>query len=722
MNWGAFLGSFHSSQARVASYERTVNCYIENTGQEAPNAHHSRALMPTPGFVVFATPVGSRGRGIFSQNDRTFAVIDDRLVEVHANGTTTERPLTSLPDFGAAPTVTPSTPTAALAQPNPPRVQQGGGVGVTAYGYKIAAKNAVGVSIASLEGLIATGFAALDASNFNHLTWDEVPNATSGYDVYRTTGGTAPPKLIGTVPQSQRFFQDIGQAGLAQSPPAVNTSGGAAGGTAWGYKVAAVIGLGTTAASAEGTTASGYAALDAEHYNEIKGTVVQHAQAYRIWRTSGPGVSTPVLIGEVTDQTGPQWTFRDTGMVGEVSTPPAANSSATQTLVDDGSPVSISSSGDAGQQLFIVSTGKGYCFDLRTNVFAMVVEGATFGGYTDSYFVVLDAAESKLKLSGILNGFFWNDIEYQQRVAGGDKWVAMAIFNQLVWLIGTETSEVWQHTGAPEPAFPFSKVAPAFIQAGTAAAFSVTVVSGWLMWFGQTRGGGGQVLRTRGAFDAEPISSKHMDAEIQKYRVKADAEGWAYQEGGHDFYVLSFPTAGRTWVFDVQTGEWHERGHRAAGVSDFSVYRPRAVAWAFSGTTEGMHLVVDRASGTIYRMGTEFGLDIAGRPIVRLRRAPHVSNVDREIVHHELELAVDTIGPRSVSDTDATWMLRWSDNGGSTWSNEHWVPVLAHGEPFQRVRWHRLGSSARRVYEVIVADPRPRAIVGARLELTSARH
>ena len=35
---------------------------------------------------------------------------------------------------------------------------------------------------------------------------------------------------------------------------------------------------------------------------------------------------------------------------------------------------------------------------------------------------------------------------------------------------------------------------------------------------------------------------------------------YAYQEQGHTFYVLNFPTAGATWVWDVTTDVWHERG------------------------------------------------------------------------------------------------------------------------------------------------------------------
>jgi hypothetical protein len=34
---------------------------------------------------------------------------------------------------------------------------------------------------------------------------------------------------------------------------------------------------------------------------------------------------------------------------------------------------------------------------------------------------------------------------------------------------------------------------------------------------------------------------------------------FTYQQLGHTFYVLIFPTADATWVFDIGEGLWHER-------------------------------------------------------------------------------------------------------------------------------------------------------------------
>ena len=66
-------------------------------------------------------------------------------------------------------------------------------------------------------------------------------------------------------------------------------------------------------------------------------------------------------------------------------------------------------------------------------------------------------------------------------------------------------------------------------------------------------------------------------------------------------------------------------------------------------------------------------------------------------------------------------MLRWSDDAGHTWSNEHWNSMGKIGAYGTRTIWRRLGMTEKirdRVYEVSGTDPVKIAIVGAELFVT----
>jgi len=61
-------------------------------------------------------------------------------------------------------------------------------------------------------------------------------------------------------------------------------------------------------------------------------------------------------------------------------------------------------------------------------------------------------------------------------------------------------------------------------------------------------------------------------------------------------------------------------------------------------------------------------------------------------------------------------MLRWSNDGGSTWSNEHWSSIGLQGAYQNRIIWRRLGWSRDRIFEISVTDPIKAVIVSANLK------
>jgi hypothetical protein len=93
----------------------------------------------------------------------------------------------------------------------------------TTYGYEVVSYLADGTSTAaSAEVTTAAGHATLSASNYNTVVFAPSPGSTSTR-LYRTTGGTAPPKLLYT--GTATSYVDVGDAGTAQTPATANTTG-----------------------------------------------------------------------------------------------------------------------------------------------------------------------------------------------------------------------------------------------------------------------------------------------------------------------------------------------------------------------------------------------------------------------------------------------------------------------------------------------------------------
>jgi hypothetical protein len=122
----------------------------------------------------------------------------------------------------------------------------------------------------------------------------------------------------------------------------------------------------------------------------------------------------------------------------------------------------------------------------------------------------------------------------------------------------------------------------------------------------------------------------------------ADAVCYAYEDQGHMFYVMNFPTAQKTWIFDAITGLWHERGYWNQQGGVFTQTRAGFHTFNF-----GIHLVGDPTTGLVYQQSIAIYSD-NGNPIRRLRRSPHTSNEQSRIFHTELQVDVEVgLGPSS---------------------------------------------------------------------------
>lgn len=364
-------------------------------------------------------------------------------------------------------------------------------------------------------------------------------------------------------------------------------------------------------------------------------------------------------------------------------------------------PGTICSNGDGGGQLFITSGDNGYIYDLTTNVLseiAFLVGKATMGDQIDGYFIVLDALTSTFYISNLFDGLVWDPTQFAQRSKAPDPWVSMRVNGSFVWLLGEQTSEPWYNTGASP--FPFAPYPGVLIQYGCAAPFSLALADGVLVWLGASKIGDAYVLRASG-LTAEVISNYPVQSALNGYTTLLDAQGDAYNDLGHTFYLLTLPTEDVTWAWDAQTGYWFRCGTWISEENRYAAWRRRWHAMAF-----GEHRMLDASTGAIYRMSSLLTTDVDERPIRRLRRAPALTDENRRIFFPGFELQIDRgQGLVTGQGSDPQYMLRWSNDYGKTFGTEQMRSGGKIGEYGRRVRWNRCGQGRGRVFEVSFTDP-----------------
>ena len=231
----------------------------------------------------------------------------------------------------------------------------------------------------------------------------------------------------------------------------------------------------------------------------------------------------------------------------------------------------------------------------------------------------------------------FDPLYYSAKEGSPDPIQSLIVMHREIWLIGQLTSEVWYNAGNTD--FPFGILTGAFIEHGTVAPYSLAAQDLTVFFLSQDRQGR-CVVYEGASYIVQRVSTHAIENEIQTYPSTSDAIGYTYQQEGHVFYVLTFPSADKTWVFDVSTRLWHERAwydgsgnpHRHRGMSCANIY--------------GRTLVGDWQNGLIYSYELDTYTDNSD-PIPRIRSFPHQVNELKKVAYSQFiaDMEVGTSNP-----------------------------------------------------------------------------
>lgn len=406
----------------------------------------------------------------------------------------------------------------------------------------------------------------------------------------------------------------------------------------------------------------------------------------------------------------PTWVATVLGTLGTSTGPVSICDNGYQVVVVDGSPT------------LYLWTPNGATFTTLGS--ADSYNGADMVTFMDGYFIFNNntvGQNNQFYLSALVNAVLGNivvsfdGLDFADLVGTSDNLVGQIAVDRQLWLFGQSTAQVWYDTGAA--AFPFAPISGAYIEIGCAAKFSIAKLGNSPLWLGSNSEGNGIVFMANG-YVPQRISTFAVEEAIQSYRFIGDARAFTYQMDGHGFYVLNFPSANTTWVFDLSTGLWHERAYTNNG--QLERHRANCHALAFP-SLNSVHVVGDYATGAIYQMSNNVYSD-AGNPITRLRTAPHlIADLDR-VFYHKFQLDIETgVGIDGAGQgVNPQVILDYSDDGGHKWSNEKWTGFGAIGARKARAIWRRLGQSRDRVFRVKITDPVKVTLIGAELDFEKA--
>jgi len=374
-------------------------------------------------------------------------------------------------------------------------------------------------------------------------------------------------------------------------------------------------------------------------------------------------------------------------------------------LLSDASPVKMTDNGTHlaivdGMDLYLHALGSTDDIYTITKPFAAPTHIVFIGGR-----LVCNATSgsnedrNKVWYSDVYNAESWGALNFFSAEAFSDPVVALAVRLGDLCVFGSDSFEIFALTGNAYN--PFSRIGSAMIGIGCSAPYSVTTISDSVVFLGGSKGGENMVYMLNG-YNVSPISDHTIITRLSDTKT---AIGWSYAYEGHMFYVLRSGNTD-TWCYDLTTAKWHRR----RGLNND--YSPCAWKALYSESFNGKNVVGFLGSDYLCEISGDALTDADGKQIIRTYRSNNVLYQGKRLKHKALLVLIDS-GHNAVYGSDAIAMMRFSDDGGYSWSRSFWQSFGQKALYNKALRWSSLGSSRERVFEIQISDVAYFSIIGA---------
>lgn len=334
---------------------------------------------------------------------------------------------------------------------------------------------------------------------------------------------------------------------------------------------------------------------------------------------------------------------------------------------------------------------------LTTMADAQAPTAVTHVAFLDQYILAMGVLD--INFSAVGDYSSWAAADYFTAEGSPDANLAMMEgFRELI-LLGRSSVEFFVNDGVT----PFSRLSGASQPYGCSAPQSLCRVGSTWIWLDHER----RVVVMQGR-QVMPVSNPY-ERVIQRYTNVDDAVAYTISVDGYPLYVLNFPTAKQTLVYNYQTQKWSKWGYWNTTTGTYERFRGQSYCYA---RKWNIHLVGDWQNGKIYKMDRSTFTDNSN-PIRTLVRTGHTSHgTETSKRSNTLRVRLKRgLGNANVADPQL--MMRRRVNNTAQWENERWVSLGQAGQHELHAEWRRNGIYKTVQYEFVHSDNSDFVLVGA---------
>lgn len=361
-----------------------------------------------------------------------------------------------------------------------------------------------------------------------------------------------------------------------------------------------------------------------------------------------------------------------------------------------------------------------------------------FVDWVDLYLLMQKKGTDQLFYSEVASPMDVSPLNFDVSYSQPDVTVAMGVANGEILTLGRRSIETWANDGIG----PFARLSSASVSVGSRSPHSLCLIRGVWYFLDYER----RLVRLTGR--VPEILSTPVERIFATFGEVTDCLADFIFFAGQPLLVLSFPVEGKTWVYNVSTGQWQgEWNYHNPLTGEHERWLGNCYCYA---RDWNLHLVGDRRTGKIYTLDagayTDNGNMIRASRMtgnidhgtstgkrsnlvrLRLRRGPvfpgksvlrpsAVEDSEGDPVHDSDGLPVyDTEGETVVLGQEMT--LRWRDDGSQSWTGERVLNLGRTGENEFYAVVRNLGVYRSRQYELVMSDDAPWVLVSGEEDVT----
>lgn len=325
---------------------------------------------------------------------------------------------------------------------------------------------------------------------------------------------------------------------------------------------------------------------------------------------------------------------------------------------------------------------------------------------------IIYTSENYTGVAEVGDGSSVNGLDIIGAEANPDKLVRDYVFQERLLRFGERTTERWYNSGVGQP--PIARLEGQIVEIGLAAKHSVSHNKESFFFLGTDR----HIYQGNSAA-VNDVTSGGIINLLESFDRVDDAVGYCFSVQNQNFYLITFPTAKKTFVVNDKLGTngWFELSYGMNGEG----FNCESLVFL-----NGVNYLADTSNGHLYKLDVNT-YDFNGTPIKRRRVTGSVNgslfgpqHKAKRLQMSAMDFVIETGTGLMQGNENPRMQIETSLDGGKSWRHETWLEIGRLGQTNKRVRWNSMKSFHDMIVRITFTEPCPIFIYAATIDLRLA--